>query len=96
MIEGLVAALPCLLAVATGLAAQLTRNTRQSDRRNIVGATLTAAAAFGLAIRVLAKPNDLLDGSWYSLDPIGAVFLGVIAVVGLMTALVSTYQHSGE
>ena len=96
MIEGLVAALPCLLAVATGLAAQLTRNTRQSDRRNIVGATLTAAAAFGLAIRVLAKPNDLLDGSWYSLDPIGAVFLGVIAVVGLLSALVSPYQLSGE
>ena len=63
MIEGLVAALPCLLAVATGLAAQLTRNTRQSDRRNIVGATLTAAAGGVRANAVHAKPNYMLEVS---------------------------------
>jgi hydrogenase-4 component F len=96
--EGALVALPCLLAIATGVLTQLTRGARLADRRNVAGATLSAAAALGVAIRVLADPDAPLRGSWYALDPIGAVFLAVIAVVGLLSALVSPYQlaHAGR
>jgi hydrogenase-4 component F len=94
--EGLLVISPCVLAIATGLAAQLARGSRQADRCNLAGAALTAAAAGALAVRALVEPGDPLRGSWYVLDPIGAVFLAVIAVVGLLSALVSPLQLAGE
>lgn len=96
MTEGLLVISPCLLAIATGLAAQLARGPRQADRCNVAGAALTAAVAGMLVARALVEPGDPLHGSWYVLDPIGAVLLGVIAVVGLLSALVSPLQLAGE
>ena len=96
MSEALLVISPCLLAIATGLAAQLARGPRQADRCNLAGAALTAAVAGALVARALVEPGDSLHGSWYVLDPIGAVFLGVIAVVGLLSALVSPLQLAGE
>ena len=96
MTEGLLVISPCLLAIATGLAAQLARGPRQADRCNVAGAALTAAVAGMLVARALVEPGDSLHGSWYVADPIGAVFLGVIAVVGLLSALVSPLQLAGE
>jgi hydrogenase-4 component F len=94
--EGLLAISPCVLAVATGLAAQLARTPRQADRGNAIGAALTAAAAAALVARALAAPGDPLSGSWYMLDPLGAVFLGAIAAVGLLSALASPLQLAGQ
>ena len=96
MTEGLLVISPCVLAIATGLAAQLARGPRQADRCNLAGATVTAAAAGALVALALVKPGDPLHGSWYVLDPVGAVFLGAIAVVGLLSALVSPLQLAGE
>jgi hydrogenase-4 component F len=86
LLTWLVPALP--LACATAL--QATRTPGQADRLNIVAATATAAVALALSALLLARGGDApLHGDLYLVDGASGVFLGLIAVVGLCSALVS-------
>jgi hydrogenase-4 component F len=82
---------------AAGALLMLTmRTSRAADRLNLAVALVTAAAALTLAVTALARGNEspLRDG-WYLIDGAAGVFLGVIAVVGLCSALVSpTYLRT--
>jgi hydrogenase-4 component F len=94
--ESLVIAVPAL-PVACGLLIQLARTPRAADRINIAGAVATAAVALTLAIVALAHSAAPTHGPWYLLDAATGVFLGVVAVVGLLSALVSpTYLAGAE
>jgi len=88
MTEALAIAVPALPA-ASGLLIQLARTPRQADRLNIAGALATAAVALTLAVVALARSSAPTHGSWYLLDGATGVFLAVVAVVGLMSALAS-------
>ncbi len=82
----LVPALPAASAVLVLLA----RSARAADRLNVVAALVTAAAAMALAATALAHGAEpALRGRWYLIDGASGVFLAVIAVVGLCSALVS-------
>jgi hydrogenase-4 component F len=76
-----------LLALIGGAAVCLGRTPAQADRLNLVAAALTAAAALVLA--ALAVTGSTLDSGWLLIDGASGVFLAVIAVVGLCSALVS-------
>ena len=88
MTEALAIAVPALPA-ACGLLIQLARTPRAADRLNIAGALVTAAAALVLAVVALARSATPTHGSWYLLDGATGVFLGVVAVIGLLSALAS-------
>jgi hydrogenase-4 component F len=86
LLTWLVPALP--LACATAL--QATRTPVQADRLNVVAATATAAVALVLSALLLARGGDApLHGDLYLVDGASGVFLGLIAVIGLCSALVS-------
>lgn len=86
----ILAAVVPALALAGALVVGLARSPGQADRLNVAAASLTAAAALGLAAIVLARGGaEPLHGRWYLLDGAGGVFLAIIAVVGLCSALVS-------
>jgi hydrogenase-4 component F len=95
LVEVLVAVVPGLPLVCA-LAVQLARTPAQADRLNRVAAPLCAAAALVLAVTLLARGGDVpLRGTLYLLDGASGVFLGLIAVVGLCSALVSpTYLRT--
>jgi hydrogenase-4 component F len=66
------------------------RTPRQSDRLAMFSAILVALLALALAATVLARGGaPELRGQWYMIDGASGVFVGVIAVVGLCSALVS-------
>lgn len=88
MIEALVIAVPAL-PIACGLLVQFARTPAMADRIHLVGAVTTAACAALLAILALAHSSDPTRGAWYVVDGAGGAFLGVVAVVGLLSALVS-------
>ena len=88
MTEALAIAVPALPA-ACGLLLQFARTPRATDRINIAGALATAAVALILALVALTRSATPTHGSWYLLDGATGVFLGVVAVVGLLSALVS-------
>ena len=94
MTETLVVAVPAL-PVACGLLVQFARTPATADRINIAGAVMTAAAALTLAIISLAHSATPTEGSWYVLDGATGVFLVVVAVVGLLSALVSPTYLAG-
>jgi hydrogenase-4 component F len=76
-----------LLALAGGIAVCLGRTPAQVDRLNLGAASLTAAAALALAASaILGSP---LETGWLLVDGASGVFVAVIAVVGLCSALVS-------
>jgi hydrogenase-4 component F len=75
------------LALAGALAAGFARTSRQADRLNVVAALVTAAAALALAATALVEPA--LRTRWLEIDGASGVFVAVIAVVGLCSALVS-------
>jgi formate hydrogenlyase subunit 3/multisubunit Na+/H+ antiporter MnhD subunit len=86
LLTWLVPALP----LACAMALQATRTPGQADRLNIVAATATAAVALALSALLLARGGDApLHGDLYLVDGASGVFLGLIAVVGLCSALVS-------
>ena len=88
MIEALVIAAPAC-ALLTGAATWLARTPRQADLLNSAGAVLTAALTLilaGIAVADAAHPHH---GTWWVLDAAGGVFLAVVAVVGLLSALVA-------
>ncbi len=94
MIEVLVPAVPAV-PVAWGLLVQLARTPTAADRINVAGAVATAAAALTLAVIALAGSASPTQGSWYVLDGATGVFLTVVAVVGLLSALVSPAYLAG-
>lgn len=91
MIDVLVIAAPASAAL-TGAVTWLARSARQADALNIAGAVVTAALALALAGIAVASPARPHHGTWWVLDAAGGVFLAVIAVVGLMSALVAPAQ----
>ena len=94
MTDALAIAVPALPA-ACGLLVQLARTPRAADRINALGAILTAATALGLAVVALARSATPTHGSWYVLDGATGVLVAVVAVVGLMSALVSATFLAG-
>lgn len=90
-----VIAVPLISAVAVGLMPSL----RTADRLNTVAAFLTAGLALTLSGLALASaPGVAARQSWYVLDTAGGVFLALIAVVGLASALTSVayLRHAGQ
>ena len=85
-------ALPLLTVVAVPLA----RTPRQADAVNVVGALGTAGVALALAVSAIVRADSPARGAWYVLDAASGVFLAVIAVVGLLSALVSPLQLAGQ
>ena len=78
------------LPFACGLLVLGTRTPRQADRLNLATAVVTAAAALILAATLLARGGSgPLRGGLYMLDGASGVFLALIAVIGLCSALVS-------
>jgi len=88
----LVLALPLL----TALGGLLARSPRQADAINVVGAVSTAGGAMALAVFAMVRADSPARGAWYVLDAASGVFLAVIAVVGVLSALVSPLQLAGE
>lgn len=87
---------PVLAAIAPGLplacalALQATRTPAQADRLNVVAAVATATVALALSAAVLARGGSgPLHGDLYLLDGASGVFLALIAVIGLCSALMS-------
>lgn len=95
MIEALIIAVLVLPAV-TALTALLARRASQADAVNVAGALLTASGALALAVTGIVRADDPARGHLYVLDAAGGVFLAVIAVVGLLSALVSPLQLAGQ
>ncbi len=89
----LLATLVVALPVACGLLVQVPRTVPWADRVNAGGAIATAGVAIALA--VVALTGDPTHGSWYLLDGATGVFLAVVAVVGLLSALVSPAYLAG-
>ena len=94
MTEALVIAVPAL-PVLCGLLVQLARTPATADRINVAGAVVTAAAALTLAITALVQSATPTQGSWYVVDGATGAFLAVVAVVGLLSALVSPAYLAG-
>jgi hydrogenase-4 component F len=89
LVPVLVAAVPATALVCAVLL-QATRTPAQADRLNLVAAVVTAAVALLLAATLLARGGDApLRGDLYLVDGASGVFLALIAVVGLCSALVS-------
>jgi hydrogenase-4 component F len=86
----ILAAVVPALPVACALALLLARTPVAADRMNLAFAPAVAAAALLLAVTALSRGGDAaLHGRWYLVDGASGVFLAVIAVVGLCSALVS-------
>jgi len=86
----LLAVLVPAIPLAAAALVQLARTPAQADTLNVVLALVTAAVASVLAVTVLARGGDEpLRGDLYLLDGAAGLFLALIAVVGLCSALVS-------
>ena len=83
------------LPIACGLLVQLARTPATADRINVAGAFAIAAAALALATVALAQGASPIQGAWYVLDGATGVFLAVVAVVGLLSAVVSPAYLAG-
>ena len=94
MIDALVIAVPAC-PILCGLLVQLARTPRTADRVNVAGALATAGVAITLAIVALAQSATPTHGAWYLLDGATGAFLAVVAVVGLLSALVSPGYLAG-
>ncbi|MBS1881651.1 MAG: hypothetical protein JSS97_01695 [Actinobacteria bacterium] len=98
MTEALVIATPAV-PLGAALVLPLTPSARAADRLNVGAALLTAALALVLAgLAIAAAPGTAARGSWFVLDPAAGVFLALVAVVGLLSALVSPayLRHAGR
>jgi hydrogenase-4 component F len=95
VIEPLIVAV-LTLPLATGLASLLARTPRHADAVNVAGSLVTAPGALALAVVGIVRADDPARGSLYVLDAGSGVFLGVIAVVGLLSALASPLQLAGQ
>jgi hydrogenase-4 component F len=95
VIDALIVAVPVLPRVTAG-AVLVARTPRRADAINVAGALLTAAGALALAALAIVRADDPVHGNWYVLDAGGGVFVAVIGVVGLLSALASPLQLSGR
>jgi hydrogenase-4 component F len=96
--DALAIATPAVPLLAAGLVL-LAPSARVADRLNLAAALLTAAPALVLAvIAIAAAPGAAAGGGWYVVDPAAGVFLALVAVVGLASALVSPahLRHGGR
>jgi hydrogenase-4 component F len=84
------------LPLATAFGALLARTPRHADAINVAGALATASGALGLAIAAIVRADAPARGGWYVLDAGGGVFLAVIAMIGLLSALASPLQLAGQ
>ncbi|MBF6621026.1 MAG: hypothetical protein ITG02_12455, partial [Patulibacter sp.] len=87
-----VVAVPFLVAIAFAAL----RDGRHTDRAHLVCAVAVAVAPLAVAGISLSQLADPLRGSWYVVDPAGAIFLIVIAMSGALTAAVSPSYLAGE
>lgn len=94
MIDLIVASVVAVPALVAGALA-LRHTPRQAELVNLVGAVLVASGPVEIAVRVLLRPSEPLVGSWYVVDPAAAVFLLVVAGVGLLSALASSSYLTG-
>ena len=78
-------AAPLLAAIVFSLV----RSIRMLRPVNFIAALVVAAGPIALAATVLTDPSKPITGSWYLLDPASALFLTVIAAIGLLSALAS-------
>jgi len=91
----LVPGAPLLVA----LVVQATPTAAAAEALNRIGAVVCAAVALVLAAILLARGGDpALRGDWYLADAASGVFVAVIAMVGLCSALVSPQylRHAGR
>lgn len=95
MTEALVIA-TLVLPLCAAAALTLRMSPQGSQRLNTVCAAGVAATAAALAIDELAQIGEPLTGRWFTVDPAGAVFLLVIAAVGLLSALASPSYLAGK
>jgi hydrogenase-4 component F len=86
--EALVIAVPAV-PIGCGLLVQLARTPGGADRTNIAGAFATAIVALVLAVVAFVDSANPTVGSWYVVDAATGAFVAVVAVVGLLSALVS-------
>ena len=93
-------AICALVAPVAGAAAIATaRSPRAADLLNIGSAAVTATVGLVLAVIALeAAPAEAATGSWYVVDASSGVFLALISVIGLATAMASPsyLRHSGR
>jgi hydrogenase-4 component F len=92
--EALVIAVPAL-PIVCGLLIQLARTPAGADRINVAGALASGAAALTLASIALTGGATPTHGSWYILDGATGAFLAVVAVIGVLSALVSPTYLAG-
>jgi hydrogenase-4 component F len=95
------ALLIAMLAVPPGaaLVIALAPSAPAADRLNVGAAVLTAALALTLAVlAIAAAPDAAARGSWFVLDAAAGVFLALVALVGLASAVVSPayLRHAGR
>ena len=94
MTDALVVALLAFPALAAVLLA-LPRPPTATDRLNLVLAPIVATPALVLSASALLDPAAPRHGRWYVIDPAGAVFLAVIATIGLLSAWTSPSSLAG-
>ena len=82
-------ALALLVAPLATTAALAVAPLRIVARAAILGAAITAGLGVAVAAVALANPNHAFRGAWLIVDAAGGLLVGVIAVVGLATVLVS-------
>ncbi|HVW47717.1 MAG TPA: proton-conducting transporter membrane subunit [Solirubrobacterales bacterium] len=98
MTEALVIAMLAVPLAAAPLVA-LVPTARAADRLSVAAALVTAALALVLAgLAIADAPDPAARGSWFVLDAAAGVFLALVAVVGLASALVSPayLRHAGR
>jgi hydrogenase-4 component F len=74
---------------------RLARTPAGADRMNVLSASVSALVALAASVLGMLNGGHGLQGSWYVLDPAGASFLAVTAVVGWCSAIVSPVYLAG-
>lgn len=87
------------LPLGTAAAVALMPTARGADRLNLAACAVTATLGASLAVMgLIAAPAEAARGSWYVLDAAGGVFLALVSVIGLASAVVSPFylRHAGR
>ena len=92
---GILAAVTIAVPAAGGLAQLAPLSPRAADGLNRLVAAVTAGVALALAVVALAHPGAPHRDHAFLVDAASGVFVGVIAIVGLLSALVSPAYLAG-
>ena len=92
---GILAAVTIAVPAAGGLAQLGPLSPRAADGLNRLVAVATAGVALALAAVALARPGAPHHDNVFLVDAASGVFVGVIAIVGLLSALVSPAYLAG-